>query len=87
VASIQQIIQRAISPGSVRSVGSLTSPRSFGVYRIPGAAGSTRSFRYGNHPVRMRELEGEFGTCKLEHLFTSREDAKAVAMALSNLTK
>jgi hypothetical protein len=31
----------------------------------------------------MRELEGEFGSCKLEHLFTSREDAKAVALALS----
>ena len=87
MASIEHIIKRAISPSSVRSDGYLTHPRSYGVYRIPSSAGSTRSFRFGNHPVRMRELEAEFGSCKLEHLFSTREDARVVALALSGTSK
>ncbi len=87
MTTIEHIIQRAINPSTVRSDGCLTDPRSYGVYRIPSTAGSTRSFRFGNHPVRMRELEAEFGSCELEHLFRSREDAKAVALALSASSK
>jgi hypothetical protein len=83
MAFIDRIVSRAISPASVRPDGWLTSPRSYGVYRIPSSAGSTRSFRFGNHPVRQRELEREFGSCKLEYLFTDREDAKIVALSLS----
>jgi hypothetical protein len=30
----------------------------------------------------MRELERKFGSCQLEYLFTSRDDAVAVADAL-----
>jgi hypothetical protein len=84
VTSIDTIIQRAISPSSVREVGRLTSPPTFGVYRIPGSAASTRTYRIGNHPVRMRELVREFGSCRLEYLFTSREDAVAVARNLES---
>ena len=40
---------------------------------------ASSSFRFGNHPVRQRELEREFGSCKLEYLFAERTDAKAVA--------
>jgi hypothetical protein len=87
MAAIDHIIQRAISPSAVRSDGYLTHPRSYGVYRIPSTSGSTRRFRFGNHPVRMRELEAEFGSCKLEHLFSSREDAKTVALALSGTAR
>lgn len=76
---IEHIITRAISPSSVRPNGRLTSPRSYGVYRIPTSADSTSSFRFGNYPVRQRELEREFGSCKLEYLFAERTDAKAVA--------
>lgn len=83
MASIEHVIARAISPSSVRPDGWLTSPRSYGVYRIPSTAGSTRSFRYRNHPVRQRELERAFGSCKLEYLFTAREDAEAVALSLA----
>ena len=83
MASLEHIISRAISPSSVRPDGWLTVPRSYGVYRVPSSAGSTRRFRFGNHPVRQRELEREFGACKLEYLFTERDDAKAVALALS----
>jgi len=82
MASIQQVLRRAISLNNVRPEGPLTSPRSYGVYSLPSNA-TGRSYRFGNHPVRMRELEGEFGSCKLQYLFRTREDARLVAMALS----
>jgi len=81
--SISSVLRRAIIPGSVRSAGPLTSPRSYGVYHLPQKAGATRRFRFGNHPIRMRELEQEFGSCKLEHLFLSRAEAMQVAAALN----
>lgn len=83
MTSIEHIIARAISPFSVRPAGRLTSPRSYGVYRIPSSAGSTRSVRFGNHPVRQRELERGFGSCKLEYLFLAHEDAEVVAKSLA----
>lgn len=73
---------RAIKTTDVRVDGPLTLPRSWGVYRLPADAGATRTYRYGNHPVRMHELEREFGRCSLEALFREREDARALAMAL-----
>lgn len=79
---IESIIQRAISPSSVQAAGRYTSPRTFGVYRVPGSSASIKTYCIGNHPVRMRELERKFGSCRLEYLFTSRPDAVAVAREL-----
>ncbi len=81
--SIASILRRAISPGSVRAAGPLTSPRSYGVYRLPQNVRATRRFRFGNHPIRMRELEQEFGSCTLENLFLSRAEAMQVAASLN----
>jgi hypothetical protein len=82
--SLEHITARAVSPSSVKADrGYLTSPRTFGVYRVPASASSTRLFRFGNHPVRQLELTREFGDCSLEYLFTEREDAREVAMVLS----
>lgn len=79
---LDPIMQRAISPASVHVVGPLTVPRSYGVYRLPpGAPG--RRYRFGNHPVRMQELQREFGTCALECLFAQRADARETAHRLS----
>ena len=79
-----RIVQRAISPRTVQPNGPLTMPRSYGVYKLPEHARGTRQHRYGNHPVRMAELEREFGSCHLEFLFLSRNDARAVALALND---
>ena len=81
--SLQNAIVRAISEADVREDGPLTVPRSYGVYRLPTGVGATRRYRFGNHPVRMRELRLEFGRCALEHLFRDREDAKFVAATLN----
>lgn len=83
MSSIPGIISRSISPSSVKADGQLTYPRTYGVYRIPTSAASTRRFRFGNHPIRQRELENEFGSCHLEYLFIDRDDAKAVAKDLT----
>ena len=82
MSTFEAILGRAISPRSVRPDGPLTRPRSYGVYLLPTSA-SGRTHRFGNHPVRMTELEQEFGSCKLEYLFATREDARQVALALS----
>lgn len=82
---IKQLQERAISPRSVRSDGHLTSPRTFGVYELPAGVQNVRRFRFGNHPVRLRELEQEYGACKLLYLFEAREDAAAMAKACNGL--
>lgn len=74
---------RAISPRDVRPDGPRTIPRSFGVYELLASTSGTRRFRYGNHPVRLHELEREFGSCKLLYLFLQRADAVAMASALN----
>jgi hypothetical protein len=81
--SAQAVVARAISERAVVMDGDLTRPRSFGVYQIPRANKAIRLFRYGNHPVRMRELEREFGSASLRHLFLSRQDAQRVAGELN----
>ena len=73
----------AISASSVRSDGTLTTPRSFGVYRIGGSARGTRLFRFGNHPIRQHELIREFGVARLEALFLERVLASELASLLN----
>lgn len=54
-----------------------TIPRTYGVYHLSAAKESisTKSFRYGNHPIRMQELQREFGSVKLVALYTNRNIA------------
>ncbi len=83
MTQIEAIARRAISPSSVRATGKLTDPRSYGVYQLPSNCGGTRRYRFGNHPVRMQELEREFKHCTLEYLFLTRADAMAVTSLLN----
>ena len=80
--SIKTLAAHAIAPCEVRPDGTLTSPRSFGVFELPPASG-TRRFRLGNYPIRMHELEREYGSCKLLYLFLQRPDALAMASELN----
>ena len=75
------IVQRAISPEDVSVSDRYTEPPTFGVYQLPYGSTSLTRFHEGNHPVRMRELEREFGSCTLTFLFFSKDDA----VALTNL--
>lgn len=73
------IRRRSVGLSSVQPAGRLTRPPTFGVYLLPARAGATRRYRYGNHPVRMRELHAEFGDCSLVALFLQRVDAASLA--------
>ena len=84
MASKRELLEsRSISPASVRDDGPLTIPRSFGVYVLPASHGSTRRYRFGNHPVRLNELVAEFGDARLHLLFRVRSDAEALAKILN----
>ncbi|WP_313402194.1 hypothetical protein [Stenotrophomonas sp.] len=78
---LEDLIQRAIDPASVKLEGTLTNPPSFGVYVIDTDDGT--HYRFGSHPVRLQELEDKFGGAELEYLFLSREDAAAMTAALN----
>jgi len=71
---IENLAVHAISPRDVNPDGSLTVPRSFGVYELPSSASGTRRFRLGNYPVRLHELEREFGSCKLLYPIACQPD-------------
>ena len=83
IEKIKTVIERSINPSIVHSDGVLTTPRTYGVYALPDTVGTTRRFREGNYPIRMRELEREFGSCKLEFLFHLKADAVLVARHLN----
>ena len=83
--SLDSVLARAISPSRVRPDGHLTAPRSYGVYLLPAGHQSTRRVRFGNHPVRQRELEIDYGGARLLHLFLSRQDAEMAAKGLEGL--
>jgi hypothetical protein len=59
------------------------TPRTFGVYELPSSARSTRRFRFGNHPIRMQELEREFGVCRLVDTYGRRDEAVEQAAKLN----
>ena len=81
--TLASLISQAISPNAVRLDGSLTIPRTYGVFELSRSAGTTRKIRYGNFPVRQTELLKEFGACKLVHLFKKRDLAQRTAKLLN----
>jgi hypothetical protein len=77
------LLARSISPAAVRIVGNYTVPETFGVYQVTGNLNWGRKYRFGNHPVRQRELVRDYGAAHLEALFESRFNAKAFARILN----
>jgi hypothetical protein len=81
---VKALRAKAAKLSDLRPDGPLTQPRSWGVYEIePPRHSPTRRFRLGNHPVRMKELEGEFGAVRLVEVFTARELAQKLAGLLN----
>lgn len=83
MTDLDDLIERAIDPSSVKLEGTLTNPPSFGVYAIENDEDGSTHYRFGNHPVRQHELEDKFGAAELEYLFLNREDAAAMTAALN----
>ena len=78
-----ELLALSIAETAVRADGNLTIPRSFGVYRIVAGAGTSRRYRFGNHPVRRHELDRELGATRLEALFFERRLAEELARLLN----
>ena len=68
------LLKHAIAKTNVAFGNSYTNPRTWGVYEIEPLESNrtTRRFRIGNHPVRQRELETEFGKAKCIAIFLNR---------------
>ena len=60
-----------------------TTPRSYGVWELPNSAGG-KKFRYGNNPIREKELSREFGSVKLIALYLTRGNAIKHTKQLNN---
>lgn len=75
----------SVSPDSIRSDPNnpnWTIPRTYGVWELSANINSKR-YRYGNYPVRGKELEQEFIKAKLVALYASRNHAKEHADELN----
>lgn len=77
------LLQHAIDPKTTRPDGIYTIPRSYGVYQVNSATNTGKTYRIGNHPIRMQELTNQYGSCMLYALFLQREHAKALADSLN----
>ncbi len=82
---LKDLDARAVSPTAVKVEGNYTAPRTWGVYKVEAFKNGQRGADYhlGNHPVRHRELEREFGAAELVRLFTSRADAEELKYMLN----
>ena len=78
------LLMTAVNQKILRFVGNLTEPRSYGVYEIERGGSAGKRFRFGNHPVRLNELERDFGSCSIKAVFLKRDRAKALADYLNN---
>ena len=82
----KELMTHAIQLSSVTVQGLYTAPRSWGVYEIEPSHQNlaTKRFRFGNHSVRQRELEAEFGAVSRVALFLERVFAEELARHLNH---
>lgn len=78
-ARAHDLLAAAVDPTTLKEDGRYTGPRSWGVYKISGPASGGRTFRSGNHPVRLRELEREFSAVGTVAIFDREELAFELA--------
>ena len=84
MSAIDQLMERTISLQHLRPDGDYTVPRSFGVYRLKGKGNVGKRHRFGNHPVREKELTRDLGECEVVALFLNRNDAESLARHLNS---
>ena len=81
---IAALLALSVQETSVQSDGRDTKPRTWGVYELrPARNTQTKQFRLGNHPIRERELQAEFGQVRRVGLFTSRSLAERLERRLN----
>jgi len=85
---IEMLYLKAVDLETLRSDpndGRYTVPNTWGVYEIEatkcGPAG--KRFRKGNHPVRLQELQREFGEVKVGAVFSEEQLASELTELLN----
>jgi len=61
-----------------------TTPRSYGVWKL-SPADTGKQYRYGNYPVRERELINEFGSADFIALYLNKSSAIEHVNSLNQL--
>ena len=59
-----------------------TIPKTFGVWDV-GTGSTGKRYRYGNNPVRGKELVRDYGRATMVGLFTTRSAAKSMSDSLN----
>ena len=82
----RSILAHSVAQDGLTFVGNYTYPKTWGVYEIepPRSNPTTRRFRVGNHPIRQRELENEFGAAACIALFPAKNFAEELQRLLNN---
>jgi hypothetical protein len=78
------LLERAVMPYTVTRSGRYTQPRSYGVYELGEPSAGTARYHFGNHVVRLRELQHTHGRANLFALFLDREDAEELCRILNS---
>jgi hypothetical protein len=81
--AVQALLESAVMPYTLTRAGRYTQPRSYGVYELAEPPVSTTRFHFGNHAVRLRELQHAYGRVHLFALFLKREDAEELCRILN----
>lgn len=90
MASVESLMKRTINSRQLSPDGIYTSPRSHSVYRLVSTRDVGKKYRYGNHPIRLRELVREvhehdpFGRCEIVGIFLRKEEARSLAQLLNS---
>jgi hypothetical protein len=82
-----ELLAKAIKSTAFNVVGTLTIPRTYGVYRLGSKTKSVRRFRFGNHPIRQRELINEHGAADIIAVFFDRRHAEELASIENAMSK
>lgn len=85
---IESLFSKAVDPDNLRADPSdsrYTIPHTWAVYEIDAAkcGPAGKRFRKGNHPIRIQELQREFGEVKTTAAFTKEQLAVELAELLN----
>jgi hypothetical protein len=83
----EALLLKSLKNSELVTDGKYTNPRTWGTYDICDNSKKSNRFRFGNHPVRMNELNRKYNTCHIVAIFSSRELACELANLLNSNIK
>lgn len=86
---LQALVANSVDPNGLVVTGRYTSPRTWGVYKVPRLIKGTRgsAYYFGNFPARGVELVSRYGEATAVAIYTNRLDAEELAYKLNGGTR